>query len=157
MNKVSKNQNERIFFELFLAQTESQLETVIKKNKIVFDNPANWYPLGGNENSFGVIENQQSSPIASLIEKLTNSIDAIMMKRCLESKIDPKSIAAPQTIEEGVKVFFPDYRDWELPKFRRQQSENIQILADGPTKDTSVIIYDNGDCLLYTSPSPRDS
>ena len=29
--------------------------------------------------------------------------------------------------------------------FRRVQAENIQIIADGPPKDTSVIVYDNGE------------
>ncbi|MCD8529599.1 MAG: hypothetical protein LRY25_02430, partial [Flavobacterium sp.] len=32
-----------------------------------------------------------------------------------------------------------------LNTFRRNQAEEIQIIADGPTKQSSVIIYDNGE------------
>ena len=47
----------------------------------------NWYPLGGKETNFAVIENQQSAPIAALIEKITNSIDAILMRKCFEANV----------------------------------------------------------------------
>jgi len=35
--------------------------------------------------------------------------------------------------------------DWDLPTYRREQAEEIQIVADGTPRDTSVIIYDNGE------------
>ena len=98
----------------------------------------------GNDSNFGVIENQQSSPIAALIEKITNSIDAILMKKCYEAGIDPKSLKAPQSIEDAVTQFFSNSKSWGLSKFRRQQAEDIQVLADGPRMDTSLILYDNG-------------
>ncbi|MEZ4952195.1 MAG: hypothetical protein R2825_01305 [Saprospiraceae bacterium] len=134
-----------LFQKLFNASTEQELDAAINSFPEIFNDKKNWKPLGGNENSFGVIENQQSAPIASLIEKITNSIDALLMKRCLEMGIDPKSKGAPQSIEEAVKIFYPNHKYWELQKFRRQQSEDIQIVADGPPRNTSVIIYDNGE------------
>lgn len=148
MNLFSDQSSERIteiFNLLFQAGTEQALDEVLDKFPEIFANPNNWYPLGGNENSFGVIENQQSAPIASLIEKITNSIDAILMKKCLEQGIDPKSNDAPQSIDEAICKFYPNFKDWELPKFRRQQSEEIQVVADGTPRNTSVIIYDNGE------------
>lgn len=135
-----------LFFSLFNAGTEKELNAFINKNPEIFNNSSNWKPLGGNENTFGVIENQQSSPIASLIEKLTNSIDAMLMKRCLEMGIDPKSDDAPQNINEAKDYFFPLHKtEWDLPTYRRKQAEEIQIVADGTPRDTSVIIYDNGE------------
>jgi len=135
-----------LFLALYKAGTEQEVEVVIKNHPDVFDNSDNWYPLGGNENTFGVIENQQSSPIASLIEKITNSIDAILMKKCLEAGIDPKSSTAPQSISAAINKFYPKYlNEWSLNTFRKQQAEEIQIIADGTRKDTSVIIYDNGE------------
>ncbi len=136
----------RLFFGLFNAGTEKELNAFIEKHSGIFNDSSNWKPLGGDENTFGVIENQQSSPIASLIEKLTNSIDAMLMKRCLEMGIDPKSDEAPQNIDEAKDYFFPLHKtEWDLPTFRRQQAEEIQIIADGTPRDTSVIIYDNGE------------
>ncbi len=134
-----------VFTTLFQAGTEQELDSTLAKFPEIFENPSNWYPLGGNENSFGVIENQQSSPIASLIEKITNSIDALLMKRCLETGDDPKSPQAPQSVEDAVRKFYPNHKDWELQKYRREQSEEIQIVADGLPRNTSVIIYDNGE------------
>jgi hypothetical protein len=133
-----------LFSNLYSAPTEQDVEKIIEANPEIFKQE-NWFPLGENYSNFGVIENQQSNPIAALIEKVTNSIDATLMKRCFEEKIDPKSETAPKSMEEAVIKFFPDHKQWDLQSFRRQQSENIQILADGPPRNTSVIVYDNGE------------
>lgn len=134
----------QLFNKLFFAQTEQELDNIINTYPDIFK-PENWHPLGGHENNFGVIENQQAAPIAALIEKITNSIDAVLMKKCLEAGIDPKSSQAPRSMDEARTVFFPKHRDWDLPSFRNQQAESIQILADGPRGKTSLIIYDDGE------------
>ncbi|RKU33152.1 hypothetical protein C6496_22805 [Candidatus Poribacteria bacterium] len=41
--------------------------------------------------------------------------------------------------------FFPDHRNWDLARYRNEQAESIQILADGPKRNTSLIIYDDGE------------
>ena len=134
----------QLFKELYFAQTENDVDKIINAHPYIFK-PENWYPLGGHENNFGVIENQQSAPIAALIEKITNSIDAILMKKCLETDIDPKSDLAPKSMEEAKVKFFSNHRDWDLSQARSRQAENIQIIADGPRFNTSLIIYDNGE------------
>ena len=139
-----KSSMQQLFEELYFAQTEDDVDKVINSHPDIFKQE-NWSPLGGNENNFGVIENQQSNPIAALIEKITNSIDAILMKKCLEAGIEPKSECAPQSMEKAKVNFFPNYGDWDLPQFRNRQAENIQIIADGPRSDTSLIIYDAGE------------
>ena len=133
-----------LFFALFNSGTEQEVEKLFSKFDLL-NNPENWKPLGGNASNYGVIENQQSSPIAALIEKITNSIDAILTKRCLEQNIDPRSLDAPRTMSDAIIRFFPEHKDWDLKSFRRNQSEDIQIIADGKPKNTSVVIYDNGE------------
>ena len=134
----------QLFDQLYSAQTELELDKIINTHYDIFK-PENWHPLGGSENYFGVIENQQAAPIAALIEKITNSIDAVLMKKCLEAGIDPKSSEAPKSMDEARTTFFPNHRDWDMPSFRNQQAENIQILADGLKRNTSLIIYDDGE------------
>lgn len=134
----------QLFDKLYFAQTEENVDKIINTHPDFFK-PENWDPLGGNENNFGVIENQQSAPIAALIEKITNSIDAVLMKKCLEAGLDPKSSQAPQSMEEARTIFFPDHRGWDLATSRNQQAESIQVLADGPKRNTSLIIYDDGE------------
>ncbi|MDH6355834.1 hypothetical protein M2132_002184 [Dysgonomonas sp. PH5-45] len=136
--------NHDLFNFLYFSKTEKDVENVIQNNPNIFIDD-NWLPLGGNENMFGIVRNQQSSPIAALVEKVTNSIDAILTKKCLESGIQPDSNEAPQSMEEALSLFYPDYKNWDLKQNRRRQSEDIQIIADGPTRETSVIIYDNGE------------
>ena len=139
-----------LFFELFTAKDENDLTNIINSHHNIFDD-SNWEPLGGNKSNYGVVKNQQSSPIAALIEKVTNSIDAILTKQCYMFGIDPKSSKAPDSMDNAIQQFFPD-NNWDLSSFRKKQSEEIQIIADGkgprsPRKQfpTSVVIYDNGE------------
>lgn len=134
----------QIFEKLFHCHTEEELDTYLSNNTDIF-HQANWHPLGANENNYGVIENQQASPIAALIEKITNSIDATLMRKCYEAGIDPKSADAPKSMEEARERFFPNYKNWDLTGPRKSQAKNIQILADGPKLNSSLTIYDNGE------------
>jgi hypothetical protein len=135
---------EQLFRDLYFSPTESDVEKVIQKYPDIFKQE-NWAPYGDNQNFFGAIENQQASPIPALVEKITNSIDAILMRKCYESGIPPKSSEAPKSMEEAVQKFFKEYKNWDLPKLRKHQSENVQIIADGPRKHPSLLIYDDGE------------
>ena len=135
---------EQLFWNLYKAPVEATVEKVLASHSLL-NSPANWRPYGQNESNFSVVENQQASPIPALIEKITNGIDAILMRRCIEEEIDPCSEKAPRTIEDAVNQFFPDHKNWDLGKERRIQAERLQILADGPKMNTSLIIYDDGE------------
>ena len=135
----------KLFSDLYLAPTEDVVDNILFSDPF-FSNSSNWSPLGGNESNFGIIENQQSSPVAAIIEKITNSIDAILMRKCYEAGIEPKSPAAPRSMDEAVKLFFKqEHINWHLSAFRQKQADEIQILADGPRLTPSLSIYDNGE------------
>lgn len=133
----------QIFAQLYSADTENDLDDLIQT--ISGNSLVSWTPYGDNESFFGVIENQQASPIPALVEKITNSIDAILMRRCYEEGIDPKDPAAPKSVNEAIKAFFTSSKSWDLPGKRSIQAESIQILARGPRNNTSLIIYDDGE------------
>lgn len=78
-----------LFEKLFFAATEKEVDRIINNNPEIF-NQNNWYPYGDNESFFGVIENQQASPVPALVEKITNSIDAILTRKCYEAGITLK-------------------------------------------------------------------
>lgn len=136
--------NNELFSLLYGAGTEEDVQNIIEKFPNVFGN-LNWKPLGGNESNYGIIENQQSNPIAALVEKVTNSMDALLTKKCLEAGIVPDGDEAPKSMDEAITRFFPDHKQWDLTTWRRKQAEEIQVVADGPSRNTSVIIYDNGE------------
>jgi len=139
----------KLFLEIYNAKDEIELLIVIKKYPEIFKDE-NWKPLGNTKSNYGTVKNQQSSPIASLIEKVTNSIDALLTKRCIENNIDPESNVAPKSMNEAIERFYPN-NNWDLNSIRKKQAEEIQIIADGngPRANknfpTSVIIYDNGE------------
>ena len=80
---MTRINNQELFERIFFAKDENQLNAVLSDLPSIFESQNNWKPLGGNPSNYGVIENQQSNPIAALIEKLTNSIDAILTKNVL--------------------------------------------------------------------------
>lgn len=141
---MKENDIKVLFTKLYFAPTENEVQNIIDMYPDIFKDE-NWFPLGENPSNFGVIENQQSNPIAALIEKVTNSIDAILMKKCLEANCNPKSKESPQSMGEALIRFFPDSDSWDLDDFRRKQALDIQVIADGPPRNTSVIVYDNGE------------
>ncbi len=136
---------QNLFNELYTSKTENDVENILLKNNL-YNSSNNWQPLGKNKSNFSIVKNQQSNPIAALIEKITNSIDAILTKQCLLNNIDPKSKNAPKSMQEAIDLFFPNNKNWnDIPTNRRKQAEELQIIADGPKRQTGVIIYDNGE------------
>lgn len=147
---IKVSNTEDLFNKLYSAKDEEDVQEIVNNNIEIFDD-SNWKPLGQNKSNYGVVKNQQSNPIAALIEKATNSIDALLTKQCLVNKIDPKTKDAPQSMEEAIEKFYPK-NNWDINSFRKKQAEEIQIIADGKgprnqkrAYPTSVIIYDNGE------------
>ncbi len=136
---------QELFRHLYDAPTEDVVESIVKNNAI-FKDSISWRPYGGTESNFSVVENQQASPVAALVEKLTNSIDALLMKKCYEADVNPMSSAAPKTMDEAVRKFY-EYENFDLQMYRNTIAEDIQILADpkSPRMNTSIIIYDDGE------------
>ncbi|WP_142786088.1 hypothetical protein [Changchengzhania lutea] len=136
-----------LFWRIFNANSEDELTTIIN-SKAIFKDRNNWKPYGGIEGNFGTFEAQQNNAIPALVEKITNSIDATLIKECRISGIDPKSKEAPKTMIEAVEKFYqvPNGEISELgPVKRRELAENIQIIASGDQKTPSILIYDAGE------------
>lgn len=139
----------KILFDLYNApDADSLYNTVVSYG---LDSPNYWKPYGANFNNAGTFENQQSSPENALVEKLTNSIDAILMKECMVRGIDPKDkmdANVPQTINAATKLFFNvDNGKWEniIASDRNKIAQDIQIILTEDRKTPNVAIYDNGE------------
>ncbi len=134
----------KLFSSLLSTSNENDVDAKLKS--IVLTHNISWTPLGGNDSNYGIIENQQSSPIAALIEKITNSIDALLMRRCVEEGIDPRAAGAPGTMAEAIELFFGnESKVWHLQGPRKTQAEAIQILAHGSRTSPCITIYDDGE------------
>ncbi|MDF0716995.1 hypothetical protein PY092_12605 [Muricauda sp. 334s03] len=141
---------EKIFWELYNADYESDVEKFIKNHQIFQDNE-NWKPYGGNKGNFGTFESQQNHPVPALIEKITNSIDATLIKECKLIGLDPKSSEAPKSMNEAVELFY-GVKNGEIGELtnteRRELAENIQVIATGDKQQPSITIFDMGEGQL---------
>jgi len=138
---------EKLFWQLFNAESEDEINKIVNSNKL-FNDTNNWKPYGGNVGNFGTFESQQNHPIPALIEKITNSIDATLIKDCKIHGIDPKSQDAPKSMNEAVEKFY-NVKNGEIGeltnKERRELAENIQIIATGDKTQPCITIYDAGE------------
>ncbi len=147
MNNKNK---EDLLIKLVSADSEDQIKNVIESNDVL-SNQNNWRPYGGYETNFNTIDNQQKNPVAALIEKPINSIDALLIKECKLRKIDPKSPKAPKTMQEAVEKFF-DIKKGDFSevgqKKRRELASNIRIIIEGKDrkpKEPNIVVVDKGE------------
>lgn len=130
-----------------MSEKEEEVIDTLKRSGL-WDNHNHWKPFGNNENNFSTIGNQQSTPDAALVEKLINSVDAILMKECLIRGINPESPNAPQSIQEALTTFF-EIRDGKLSnldtKSRNRLSQNIIVSTTGSKVNPNYTIVDFGE------------
>ena len=89
--------NKQLALKLASAETEAEVIKILTSEGL-WNDLSRWQPYGKNENNFSIIGNQQSNPDAALVEKLVNSVDAVLMKECMLRRIDPTSTEAPKSI-----------------------------------------------------------
>jgi len=132
-----------------LAKSESEKEVIdILKKWGYWDDPAAWRYYGDNENNFAIIGDQQSAPDNALVEKIINSVDALLIRECLRRGIDPESEDAPLTIEDALEDFFDISHGILtnlLPKERKELAENILLVATGKKSKPNYLIIDKGE------------
>jgi hypothetical protein len=101
--KKEANNSKQLCLDLLNAESEDEVTKILENNGLLDDSL--WQDLGDDENNFAIIGAQQSSPAAALVEKIINSIDAVLMAKCLIAGIDPTSLDAPQSMAEAAEKF----------------------------------------------------
>lgn len=135
---------------LSLAAANMEAEIVqILKDEGYWDNPSYWELFAGIENSFSIIGNQQALPESALVEKIINSVDAVLMAECMKRGIDPESPQAPQNIWEAVEEFF-EIRDGLLYNISARErtslaEKSVNVVATGAKSLPSYSFIDFGE------------
>jgi hypothetical protein len=127
--------------------TEEEVIRILIKEGY-WNNPKNWKFYGDNENNFSVIGNQQSLPESAIVEKIINSVDAVLMRECLKRKIVPESQEAPRNIVEALGRFFGISQGslWDINvNARKKLAENISFVATGKKESPCYSIIDLGE------------
>jgi hypothetical protein len=145
---ILKMNNYTLCDRLLKAETEGGVEEVLREAGYLDDDPRNWQPFGGFGMNLNQINNQQSDPTAALVEKIINSIDAVLMAACFGAKINPKSADAPRTMAEAASRLF-HVKDGRLenltPRERTALAGRIHFVATGSKRDPSYLVIDSGE------------
>jgi hypothetical protein len=133
--------------KLVQADTETEVIATLRDAGL-WDGKEHWRDYGEKENNFADIGNQQALPESALVEKIINSVDAVLMRECLRRGIRPDGVDAPTTMTDAVKEFFkiPGGKLSHLdPKQRTKLAENIRLIATGTVKSPCYAIADLGE------------
>ena len=139
---------ESLFWDIFNSENEQELNDLIINDDLLSDNN-NWIPYGKDgRNNFGTFESQQNESVPALVEKLTNSIDSLLLKQCRLNKIDPKSSKAPKNMADAVEKFY-NIKNGDFSEVsstdRRNIAADIQVLATEDKNSPNLLVYDNGE------------
>ncbi|MCX8016125.1 MAG: hypothetical protein N2692_02380 [Patescibacteria group bacterium] len=133
--------------DLAMAESEEAVVNILKKAGF-WNDPNVWVDYDRNPNNFSTIGNQQSSPDAALVEKIINSVDAVLMRECQRRGIKPDSSEAPKSIQEALKEYFGIY-DGKLSNIdasqRAELAKNILLVATGEKSNPCYSIIDFGE------------
>jgi len=145
--QLTKSSAARLCHRLLEAESEPEVITALS-NAGLWDDRDAWIPYGGIKNNRGIVGNQQSEPVAALVEKLVNSIDSVLIYECLKSEKDPRGAEAPQSMKEAVKLLLgvPEGRIETLGAGGRSAlAERIQFIATGKKRSPNYLIIDSGE------------
>jgi hypothetical protein len=134
---------------LALVHSESEEEVIkVLQRAGYWDRQEDWRLFGDMENNYGIIGGQQSKPESALAEKITNSIDAVLMRECRRKGIAPDGIDAPKSIPDALEKFF-DIKDGKLTNLkaadRSKMAENIGLVATGRKDKPNITMFDKGE------------
>ena len=135
---------------LALAACEKETDIIrLLKDENLWNDSTRWRNFGDNENNWSTIGNQQSDADAALVEKIVNSVDALLMKECMVRGISPSSDKAPRSISDALESFF-GIIGGEIQNYTETQrtllAKNTIILAATGEKDSpDIVIVDRGE------------
>jgi len=136
----------KLFSELIYTQNTNELTKVLK-NYDLWENEDMWRYYGDIDNNAGQVHGQQSQPVKAFVEKISNSIDAILVLMCRKSGFEPTDWdKVPRTVADATKKFITENKKQELKL--RDIERQIYVFAEGHKekgKFPNLCIYDNGE------------
>lgn len=139
--------NMQMLFNLLSCSSSDEISSFIKNDNFFDEANCKWKPYGGRENNAGQVEGQMKSSSNALVEKLTNSIDALLMRRCYEvegAAPDSKDPKLPKSLSEAINKYFGSEN--EINKKRSDWAkQHLVVLAEGDKKKPTLTVIDRGE------------
>ena len=141
--------DKQLLLELLDAEYEDDVVALLLKRGLFNEtNSKRWTAIGNMPNNQSVVHAQQSSPAAALVEKFTNGLDAILLRRCKAEGIDPRSVAVPLNMNRAVQKWFGDVSEKSQQEIRSLAEDNLVLYATGSKSRPCLSIYDAGEGQL---------
>ncbi len=125
---MDEKQSKKVAEQLLIAQSATDIQAIVGEEEMQywFENPSNWKPYGGRPKNWDTVGNQQANAVGSLVELITNGIDAILLRKAREAGIaDFRSPEAPQSMFEAVKRFFPNVIEGRIANLSAKQRTEL--------------------------------
>jgi hypothetical protein len=139
--------NRELFLRLVQAESVDEVKELLKKEGY-WDVPSLWRDYGNDASNARIFINQQDSADGALVEKITNAVDALLIRECQRRGIDPESSSdTPASISDAAKDYF-DVRGGTLESAWDSEIGELQdlisIVASGDKKNPCLHIIDKG-------------
>ncbi|HZY46790.1 MAG TPA: hypothetical protein VFE96_03230, partial [Candidatus Bathyarchaeia archaeon] len=138
--------NKALCIKLLRAESEQEVTDLLSEHGLL--DVKHWNVLGDMPNNRAMVNNQQQDPTGALVEKITNSIDAMLTRESFRLGISPESAKAPATMTEAAERFF-SIKEGNLENLTSSQltelAENIQVVATGSKSEPCYLIIDHGE------------
>jgi len=108
-------------------------------------------------NNQSVVHAQQSTAAAALVEKITNGIDAILMRKVRAADIDPRGDRAPGSMTKAIEKFYGDLSDNGREEIRQIAEDSMILYATGTKSRPAISFYDTGEGQLPTTSRRRSA
>lgn len=141
-------QDKQLLIELLEAENEDAVMAALQSRGLLQEQNSRWHYLGNMPNNQSIVHNQQSTPAAALVEKVTNALDAILLRHCKAKGIDPRSEKAPATMAKAAEQFFGDFASGGTPAIRAFAETQMVLYATGSKLRPSLSLYDSGEGQL---------
>ena len=140
-------ENKRILETLLKITSSEEIATLIEEDD--FFKPSNciWIPYGRKENNAGQVEGQMRDSSNAIVEKITNSIDALLIRRCHEmDKVAPDSgdPKLPKSLSEALNKYFGSDEEINV-KRSGWAKQHLSIMAEGSRSEPTLTIVDRGE------------
>lgn len=144
---TQQKQNRDVLLKLLSITSSEEISKLIGADDFFKLTNCSWKPYGGQETNSKNVEGQMRSSSNALVEKITNSTDALLMRRCYEVEgVKPESgnPNLPKTLAEAVTRYFGKEED--VNKSRSTWAKkNLVVLAEGEKKRPTITVIDRGE------------
>ena len=131
---------------LLEAESEADVHSVLGDAKLLDDGL--WHPYGNQTNNAGTFLSQQADARGAIVEKIVNSIDAVLMRHAHEHG-DIQSGDLPESMFKAAERYF-GIRDGKLHNITagergRLAAQSVQVVFTGSRSRPTITIIDQGE------------